>query len=51
MVLGVLVLCSLCMSVCRFTVSNDFESSRAIEKVRFFFFAVEAVSDCVVYYM
>ena len=44
------MLCSLCMSVCRFTVSNDFESSRAIETVRFFF-AVEAVSDCVVYYM
>ena len=32
-VFGMLVLCSLCMSVCRFTVSNDFERSRAIATV------------------
>ena len=35
-VLGMLVLCSLCMSVCRFTVSNAFERSRAIATVLFF---------------
>ena len=36
-VLGMLVLCNLCMSVCRFTVSNAFERSRAIAAVLFFF--------------
>ena len=35
-VLGMLVLCSLWMSVCRFTVSNAFERSRAIATVLFF---------------
>ena len=37
-VLGMLVLCSLWMSVCRFTVSNAFERSRAIATVLFFVF-------------
>ena len=36
-VLGMLVLCSLWMSVCRLTVSNAFEGSRAIATVFFFF--------------
>ena len=35
-VLGMLVLCSLCMSVCRFTVSNAFDRSRAIATVLLF---------------
>ena len=37
-VMGILVLCSLCMSVCRFTVLNAFERSRAIATALFFFF-------------
>ena len=47
-VLVMLVLCSLCISVCRFTLSNAFERSRAIATVLFFF---KAFSDYVVYFM
>ena len=36
-----LVLCSLCTSVCRFTVSNAFERPRAIAMVLFFFFLLK----------
>ena len=47
-----LVLCSLCMSGCRFTMLNAFERSRAIATVILFFVVVvEAFSDCVVYFM
>ena len=36
-VLGMLVLCSLCMGVCRFTVLNGFKRSRAIATALFYF--------------
>ena len=51
------MLCDLCMSVCRFAVSNAFERSRGIATVLFFifiyyyFFFVKALGDYVVYFM
>ena len=50
-VLGMLVVCSLCMRVCRFTVSNAFERSRAIATVLLGFFVVKTFGDCVVHFV
>ena len=50
MVLGKFLLCSLCVRVCRLTVSKAFVMSRAIASVPCGgFFPVESLCYCVVY--
>ena len=39
-VLGILVFCSLCMSVCRLNVSNVFERSIGLLRLFFFYYVV-----------